>query len=125
MPAPNDPERLTRRLERLVLAIALFGSAALQLHSGWRWSLGFLIGAAASWWNFRGLRRLTTSLGTSAAPHSLENAAWILARFVALVLGAFVILRFTQISVYAAFAGLFASAGAVILEAILELTYER
>ncbi len=109
----------------MMLAIALAGAAAGLVHWGWRVAAGFLVGAGASWWNFRKLNALAESLGSADARGRWENEAWILIRLLALVLGAFVILRFTQISIYGAFAGLFVSAAAVILEGIFELAYER
>ena len=125
MSIANDPARFRRRLHLLILAIALTGMAAAQIRYGWRVSVGFFLGCIASWWNSRNIYSLVESLGTSEASAPLETAAWILFRFLVLAVGAFVILKLTEISVYAACAGLFASAAAVILEAIFELTYER
>ncbi|MCU1257311.1 MAG: synthase subunit [Bryobacterales bacterium] len=125
MSIANDHARLTRRLQRFLLCVAALGLIAAQIYGGWRCSAGFLLGAIASWWNFRNLHNIVNALGTANSTGGLGAAAWILFRFIVLVLGAFVMLRFTQISVYAAFTGLFVSVGAVILEAIFELTYER
>lgn len=125
MPAPSDNARLVRRLHGFLLFTALAGTVAAHLRGGWRLSLGFLLGATASYWNFRNLLHIVNALGTPRSTGGLGAAAWILFRFIVLVLGAFVILKFTQINVYAAFTGLFASVGAVVLEAIFELTYER
>ena len=55
----------------------------------------------------------------------LGAVAWTLFRFIILVLGAFVILKWTKISLPAACFGLFLSVGAVVLEAIFEMTYAR
>ena len=125
MSAPSDYAALIRRLQQFLLAAAIAGSACAQLYGGWRWSTGFLIGALASYFNFRNLHGIVSSLGTPRSTGGLGAAAWILFRFIVLVAGAFVILKFTQISVTAASIGLFTSVGAVVLETIFELTYER
>lgn len=95
------------------------------IYSGWSGAIGFAIGALASWWNFRRLRALVELLGTSSSTGLPGVLAWTLFRFTVLVAGAFVILKFTKISLPAACFGLFLSVGAVVLEAIFELTYER
>jgi hypothetical protein len=125
MSIANDHARLIRRLQMFLGAVAVAGAIAAQIYGGWRWSTGFLLGAAGSYLNFRNLHNIVNGLGTPGSTGGMGAAAWILFRFIVLVLGAFVILRFTQISVHAAFTGLFASVGAVVLEAIFELTYER
>ena len=86
---------------------------------------GFALGALASFWNFRRLHAVVNLLGTPDSTGLLGAIAWMLFRFVILVTGAFVILKFTKISLPAASAGLFLSVGAVVLEAIFELKYER
>jgi hypothetical protein len=125
MSIPNDHPALIRRLQKFILAIGAAGAIAAHIYGGWRWSSGFALGAAASYYNFHNLHRIVNALGTPRSTGGLGAAAWILFRFIMLVLGAFVILKFTQISVNAVFTGLFASVAAVILEAIFELTYER
>ena len=110
---------------RLIALLAMLGTGCAALYGGWPWAAGFLIGAFASWWNFQNLNRIVNGLGTPESSGKLGAFAWILFRFVVLALGAFVIIRFTQISVNAAFIGLFVSVGAVILEMLFEPTYAR
>ncbi len=125
MSTPNDHPRLIRRLQIFLLWATIAGALGAQIFGGWRWSLGFLLGAAASYANFRNLHSIVNAVGTPRSTGGLGAAAWILFRFIVLVLGAFVILKFTKISLYAAFTGLFCSVAAVVLEAVFELTYER
>jgi hypothetical protein len=120
-----DPDVLARRMLRFIVILAAIGTGFAGLYGGWSWAAGFLIGAAASWWNFRNLTRVVAGLGSPASTGTLGAFAWLLFRFIALALGAFVIIRFTQINLKAAFAGLFIPVGAVILETIFELTYAR
>lgn len=125
MSIPNDHPALIRRLRLFILAAALAGAIAAQFYGGWHWSAGFILGALASYYNFQNLSHIVNALGTSQSTGGMGAAAWILSHFIVLTLGAFVILKFTQISVNAAFVGLFVSVAAVIVEAIFELTYER
>jgi len=114
-----------RRLHLFLAFLALAGTVGFGLYSGWSGATGFAIGAAASWWNFRRLHALTDFLGTPASTGLPGVLAWMLFRFIILVAGAFVILKLTKISLPAACFGLFLSVGAVVLEAIFNLTYER
>jgi hypothetical protein len=95
------------------------------LRGGWTWAAGFVLGAAASYFNFRNLTRVVASLGTSESSGRIGAFGWMLFRLVLLFAVAFVMIRLTRINIFAAFAGLFAPVVAVILEAILELTYAR
>jgi len=114
-----------RRLHYFLGLLALAGTMGFGLYSGWHGAVGFALGALASWWNFWRLRALVATLGTAASDGMLGAIAWMLFRFIVLVLGAFVILKFTKISLSAAAFGLFLSVGAVVLETIFETTYER
>ncbi|MDQ6676991.1 MAG: ATP synthase subunit I [Acidobacteriota bacterium] len=124
-PSEPDTERLFKRLAKFMLLLGVAGIIGAGVARGWPAGVGFAIGAAASWWNFRSLRDVVKSLGTAGSSGTPGAFAWILFRFIILAMGAFVILRFTKISLYAALAGLFVPVGAVILEAIFELTYAR
>jgi len=114
-----------RRLHYFLAILALAGIMGFGAYSGWPGAAGFAIGAFASWWNFRKLRALVDLLGTPASTGMVGAAAWTLFRFILLVVGAFVILKVTKISLPAACFGLFLSVGAVVMEAIFEFTYAR
>ena len=113
------------RLHFFLALLAAFGTVAFGAYRGWEWAAGFAIGALVSYWNFRRLHAFVNLLGTPASTGLLGAIAWMLFRFLVLVAGAFVILKFTKISLTAASVGLFLSVGAVILEAIFETTYGR
>jgi hypothetical protein len=114
-----------RRLHYFLALLGLAGTMGFGFYLGWHGAAGFALGALASWWNFLRLRALVETLGTATSDGLLGAVAWMLFRFILLVLGAFVILKFTKISLPAAAAGLFLSVGAVVLETIFETTYER
>lgn len=113
------------RLHFFLAVLAGFGTVAFGAYRGWPAAAGFAIGSLASYWNFRRLHAFVNLLGTPASTGLPGAIAWMLFRFVVLVVGAFVILKFTKISLTAASAGLFLSVGAVILEAVFETTYGR
>jgi hypothetical protein len=120
-----DFPRLSSRLSRFIVAIAIAGSALAGLLGGWTWAAGFFLGAAASYLNFRNLIRVVAALGTPESSGRIGAFGWMLFRLILLFAVAFVMIKFTRINIFAAFAGLFAPVAAVILEAILELTYAR
>ncbi|MGI8988783.1 MAG: ATP synthase subunit I [Bryobacteraceae bacterium] len=112
------------RLGWWMLLLAVLGCGAAQWRGGWRWSLGFLLGAAASYWNFQALKKIVDRLAAAAGSGVKSRGRGIirvLLRFLVLALGAFVIIRYSEVSVRAALVGLFVSAAAVILEIIFEL----
>ena len=127
-----DPDQLLldRALGRIRIAIPCLSVAfaiGATIYGGWRWGLGFLAGAAASWFNFRWLKQLVDSLGSTASGRRRRRglAVYFGLRYVLLAAGAYVILNFTALSVAAALIGLFVPAAAVILEILFELVYAR
>lgn len=107
-----------------MLALAAAGSAAAFLWRGWTWGAGFALGAAVSWLNYRWLKQVADALGGNRRPRTgLAVLAGL--RFLLLSGGAYVILRFSKISVRAGLLGLFVSAAAVIVEMLYQLAYAR
>ncbi len=120
-----DFPRLTRRLGKIIVAMSIVGSGLAGLLGGWTWAAGFLIGGSASYFNFRNLANVVDGLGRPVSTGRAGAFAWLLFRLILIAAGAFVIIRFTRINILAAFAGLTVPVAAIILEAILELTYAR
>ena len=120
---PDDDfyERVTSRIFRVTLAIAVAGTMAALAWRGWRVGGGFALGAAISWINFRWLKHAVDALGGKRARPRLA----LLAGFRYLLLGgaAYVILRFSSISLGATLAGLFVSVTAVVVEIFFEVVY--
>jgi hypothetical protein len=116
-------DRSVTRMIRYMAAISVAGVLLLWFWQGWRWAVGFALGAAASWLNFRWLKKLVDSLGRAAAGKSLKNRTAILLglRYVLLAAAGYAILRFSEISLAAALVGLFVSAAAVIIEILYQL----
>jgi len=114
-------EHTVTRLVRLMTVIAAVGTAVFFLWRGWKWGTGFAVGAAVSFLNFYWLKRLTGSLGSSRVRR--RSAVFLVSRYLVLGLIAYVILRYSSISLPAALTGLFVSTAAVIAEILFELTY--
>ena len=89
---------------------------------GWRWAVAYLLGAAASYLNFRWLKRVVDALGGAlTARPSPKFAILIGLRYVLLGAGAYAIVNFTSLSLPAALIGLFVPVAAVIMEIVFEL----
>ncbi|HEY2016724.1 MAG TPA: ATP synthase subunit I [Bryobacteraceae bacterium] len=114
-------ERASERIERFMVAIAAIGTFASLIVGGWKWGAGFLVGSLISGLNFRWLRRLVDSLGGEAS----RSSVFLAFRYLFLGGGAYVILRYSPISLTAVLTGLFVLTAAVFVEVIFEIVYAR
>jgi hypothetical protein len=121
--APDIFERTAARIAHVIAAIGLAGAIGCLAWRGWPAGLGFLVGAAAAWFNFRWLRGFVAGLGPGgkAGPFALFFAL----RYLILAAGAYVILKYSNLSLPAALAGLFTPLAAVIVEVLIQSGYER
>ena len=125
-PATRDElwmDRAVVRIWKLMWAIGAGGAVALVAWRGWLWGAGWVIGTAVSALNFRWLKQLVEGIGGEAAKP--RKAVFLGMRYLLLGGGAYVILKYSAISLPAALAGLFVSVAAVIVEILLELAYAR
>lgn len=111
-------ERFIRRVERIVVALAVAGALALTWHRGIRTGTAFLIGAAISFTSLLGWQRIVDGLGPN--PRKRGRSFFVL-RLLALVALAWVIIKYLRLDVAAAAIGLLVSGAAVVLELIFEL----
>jgi len=125
-----DPEQLfvgraLGRIQFLIVFLSGAGTLVTVAYGGWRWSLGFIVGAAAGYLNFRWLKKLVDSLGEAAhgKPPRARVAVFLGLRYLLLAAGGYVILNFSALSLAAALIGLFVPAAAVVLEILFELIY--
>ena len=122
-----DLDLAVGRISRLTLALTGAGAAIYFALAGWRGGCGFLLGAIVSYLNFRWLKRTVNALGETVG--GKPPRAWVAVvlglRYLLLGLGAYAIVRFSEISLTAALVGLFVSTAAVILEILIELIYAR
>jgi hypothetical protein len=112
------------RIDRMMVVLGAVGVAGAAVWRGWAWGAGFALGAAASWLSFRWIKRFVYAIGGSG-PTKKRVAVLAGLRYLLLGGGAYVILHYSRISLPAALAGLFVSAGAVIVEIIFQLVYAR
>lgn len=123
----NDDRFFDRALERIgkaMWAIGAGGLIAFAVWKGWRWGLGFALGAGASWLNFHWLKQVVDALGQKR-PTRKRVAVLAGLRYALLGGAAYVIIQYSTVSVTAALAGLFVSVAAVIFEICFELVYAR
>jgi hypothetical protein len=122
-----DLDRAVGRMFRLTAALTALGAAIYFAIGGWRGGFGFLLGGLISYLNFHWLKRTVYALGDAAGgkPPRARVAVFLGLRYLLLGLGAYAILKFSEISLMAALVGLFAPTAAVILEILIELIYAR
>ena len=118
-------DRALARIHTLMAFLAIAGAIVAAIHGGWKWAVGFLLGASASWLNFRWLKQMVNSLGraTSGKPPKLRVAVFLGLRYALLAAAGYAILNYSRISLAAGLIGLFVPAAAVILEILFELIY--
>lgn len=116
-------ERSVERILRVMVGVSAGGSLLFLVVKGWTWGAGFALGAAVSWLNFRWLKKIVEALG-GARPKA--RVAVILGlRYLFMGAGAYVIVRYSSISLQAALTGLFVAVAAVIIEIMFQLVYAR
>ena len=135
-PTPDpDPGFYHRALSRMPRWIALATVVALPFvwmhgvsrEGGAIWAASFLAGAIGGYWNFVAVQRVADRLAeamrnSQPRPRSTPR---LLLRLAFIGVAAFVIIRFTRISLVAAFIGLFTPVAAVVLEILYELIAAR
>jgi len=115
-------ERALRRVRFLALAVSLTGTIAVLLEYDLRTAVGFMLGAALSILNFRGLSMLVNVVGGTAKPGALA-AVLIALRYLLIGCAIYVIVRFLGVTPAAVVWGLLAAFAAVILEILYEFIF--
>ena len=123
LPDALDFDAAAIRISRFMAVIAIAGTVAALMVWGWKWAAGFLAGSAISGFNYRWLVRLVESLGGGRQARS--STVFLSLRYLLLGGVAYVILRYTSISLPAVLAGLFVLTAAVFVEVVFELIYAR
>lgn len=119
----TDPELALERIHKATFALAAGGTIGALAWRGWTWGAGFALGSALSWLNYRWLKQVAYAIGTPTPPRRIIVLFGL--RYALLGGGAYVILRFSNISTTAVLLGLFVSVAAVIVEIIIQLAYAR
>ncbi len=115
-------ERALRRVRFLAMAVALTGTVAVLLAYDLRTATGFMLGAALSILNFRGLSMLVNVIGGAGKPGPLA-AVLIALRYLLIGCAIYVIVRFLGVAPAAVVWGLLAAFAAVILEILYEFIF--
>ena len=111
------------RIWKAMFAVAVAGALAAFVWRGWTWSAGFVLGAVISALNFRWLKQVAMMLGSGRARPRAAVALGL--RYLLLAGVAYVILKYSVISLPATLSGLFVAVAAVIFEILFELAYAR
>jgi hypothetical protein len=114
--------RTAARVMRTMLLVAIIGSL-VALWRGWTYGVGFAVGAWVSLLNFRWLKSFVAGLGPGGKPSGFM--LFFALRYLLLAGGAYVILKYSKLSLPAMLAGLFVSLAAVIIEILIQLGYAR
>jgi ATP synthase I chain len=122
----SKPDIFERTTTRVTHTIAVLGFAGAIVAFAWRGrqsGFGFALGAVAAWFNFRWLKGFVAGLGPDAKTGRFS--VFFAFRYILLAVGAYVILRYSKVSLPAALTGLFVPLAAVIIEVLIQLRYER
>ena len=117
---PGSYDRFVRRVQWIILALAVAGALGLSFSRGIRTGMAFVVGSAISFTSFWGWQRVVDALGPT--PRKRGRLFFVL-RLLALVALACVIIKYLRLNVAAAAVGLLVSGAAVILELIYEMIY--
>jgi hypothetical protein len=124
-----DLDQAIVRVPFLIAVLGLIGAGVAWHFGGLPFASAFLVGTVAAYLNFRLIERFVNRLlrALSAEPRKPPKAAGfrLFLQLALLVLGAFVILRFSGMNIVVALYGFLVCPAAVMLEAIyyLLLTY--
>jgi hypothetical protein len=120
---PSEGDVYVRVIHRITLAIVILGmagTATFVVTRGWRFALGFFLGACMSYLSFWRWQRVVESLGGSIEKRSIAS---MVVRFAVLAAAAYAIVKYLDVTPVAVFLGLLISAGAVIVSILFELIY--
>lgn len=113
-------DRVVRRIGWIIVSLGVAGAIGAAAWKGFSIGIAFLIGAAISYTSFRAWRRFADALGPD--PKKPKPALYAI-RMIAVVAGAWVIIKFLGLDLAAAAVGLLVSGAAVVLEIAYELIY--
>lgn len=110
-------QRTSARMMRTMLLVAVIGSL-VALWRGWTYGMGFATGAAISWLNFRWLKGFVAGLGPGGKPTGFM--LFFVLRYLIVAGAAYVILKYSKLSLAAMFVGLFVALAAAAIEVFIQ-----
>jgi hypothetical protein len=125
MAAPDDLayERVVGRITRITVVLVGAGSVVAWIAGGWSWAAGFALGGAVSWLSFRWLKQVVGAIGTERPPSNLAMKGVL--RYLMIGAAAYVLLKYTTMSLRAGVVGLLVSSAAVLVEIVIQLVHAR
>ena len=117
----TGPEPALARIGKAMFALAAGGTLGAFAWRGWTWGAGFALGSTVSWLNYSFLKQVAYAIGKPQTRKRL--VVFMGLRYLIFGGGAYVILRFSKISMPAVLCGLFVSVAAVIVEIVIQLAY--
>lgn len=114
-----------RRIYRWILVLAVAGTLAAVKVGGPAAGGGFVVGAVASYFNFRWMVRLVEALGPDGKRPGKLLAVVFGGRYLLFGILGYVIVKYFGVSPIAVLVGFLVVAGAVMAEILYELIYAR
>jgi hypothetical protein len=123
MPPASDVEvwqRVLRRVAWLAAGFGVVGTVACVCTKGFRFGLGFFLGALLSCASLWRSKKIAEAVGGAAKPRSA--IAWV-GQLIILIGAAFAIIRYLAVTPVSVFIGLLVSAAAIIAAILIELIW--
>ncbi len=108
---------------RVTTVLGVVGSISATVRWGWRAGLGFMVGSALSYGNFRLWIRMVRGMGEAGS--SPRGAVFLGLRYLLVGAAVYVIISVSEVSLPAVLAGLLITAAAVVAEIVYELIFLR
>ena len=125
-------EAAVSRLPKWLIGLGILGTLGALRYYGVRTAVAFLLGSAAAWINLKLIEQAVNRIGRLASSGDASRAkpqrraVWMLVQFIGVAISAFVILKYSGISIIAVFCGFLVCPAAVIVEIVYELVkYEH
>ena len=115
--------RVVGRIGWITGVLVVSGSVVALVAGGWSWAASFALGGAVSWLSFRWLKQVVGALGTERPPSNLVLKGVL--RYLLIGGAAYVLVRYTVLSLRATLVGLLVSSAAVLVEIIIQLAQAR
>lgn len=125
MAVPDDLayEQVVARITWITAVLAATGTVVAWIAGGWSWAAGFALGGSVSWLSFRWLKQVVGAIGTERPPSNLAMKGVL--RYLMIGAAAYVLLKYTVISLRAGVVGLLVSSAAVLVEIVIQLAQAR
>jgi hypothetical protein len=125
-----DFDKGIARVPRIIAVLGLVGAGIAGWMGGLAYTVAFLVGSGAAYFNFRLIERAVDRLGRLASAEPAKPRKWsgirMFVQFAAFVVGGFVILRISGFNAGVAMCGFLVCPAAVMIEICYELlTYEH